>query len=477
VVSSALLALALLLPQLQSEDVSLRAYDGRGRTVRKARLRLPADHARPSGRTLEIASFILPAKAKAEPPVIFLMGGPGIPGSVLAPIPPYFDLFDRLSESADVVVLDQRGVGESSPKVDCPPPSRPVSAAVFESKANLLAVFRGLNQGCAEHWRKANVEPADFAIEQLADDVEALRVALRAEQVDLLAFSYGTRIAREVLRRHPASVRRAVLQGALARTIRMPHADDRTFRAVAALAHAQSDAKRFDADIESSLRDIQKRLDRAPLEIGVRSLEGQDVRVRVSRETFDAVVATRLGDRRLPAMLTNANRGETTILSQWLEAMFQDLEKGGAPLVRGATVCSAAEEAAVAKAAEREAPRSLLGLPFDNLQQGPLYCQVLGFTKQPGSTAAPRSTTPVLLISGTMDDRTPPAGAEALRAQFARSEHLIVTNGGHELLPEPQVQQAVVAFLRGQPLPTSSIELPPPDFPDVEAAKRPPRRP
>jgi pimeloyl-ACP methyl ester carboxylesterase len=257
----------------------------------------------------------------------------------------------------------------------------------------------------------------------------------------------------------------------------MPHADDRAFRAVAALAHAQSDAKRFDADIESSLRDIQKRLERAPLELDVRSQQGQDVRVRVGREVFDAMVATRLGDRRLPAMLTNANRGETTILSQWFEAMFQDLEKGSAPLMRGAIVCSAAEEAAVAQAAEREAPRSLLGLPFDNLQQGSLYCQVLGFGKALRRPAAPRSTSPVLLISGTLDDRTPPPGAEALRAQFARSEHLVVTNGGHELLPEPGVQEAVAAFLRGRPLPKSSIELPPPDFPDVEAAKRPPRRP
>jgi pimeloyl-ACP methyl ester carboxylesterase len=475
--ASALLALALLCPQLQSEEFALRAFHGRERSVRKARLRVPADHARSNGRTLEIASYVFPAKAASAPPIVFLMGGPGIPGTVLAPIPPYFDLFDRLSEHADVVVLDQRGVGLSLPKVDCPPPAAGVPPSLFESKANLLAVFRGINQACAEHWRKASVEPADFAIEQLADDVEALRVALRAEQVDLLAFSYGTRIAREVLLRHPRSVRRAVLQGVLGSPIRMPAADDVTFRALAALAHAQADAKRFDAELERSLRDIQKRFDESPLELRVRSILGQEVAVRVGREMFDALIASRLGDRRLPAMLTNANRGETTILSQWFEALYQDLEKGGPPLMRGALVCSGAESDETARRAERQAAGSLLGEPFDNLQQGALYCLVLGFTRRALHAAPPRVASPVLLISGSLDDRTPPAGAEALRGPFTASEHLIVTNGGHELLPEPKVQDAVLAFLRGKPLASNSILLAPPDFPDVEAARQPPRRP
>jgi hypothetical protein len=82
---------------------------------------------------------------------------------VLAPIPPYFDLFDRLSEDSDVVVLDQRGLGESVPKVDCPPLASGVPPDTFESKAKLLAAFEAVNSACVAHWRKASVEPGDFA--------------------------------------------------------------------------------------------------------------------------------------------------------------------------------------------------------------------------------------------------------------------------------------------------------------------------
>jgi pimeloyl-ACP methyl ester carboxylesterase len=195
----------------------------------------------------------------------------------------------------------------------------------------------------------------------------------------------------------------------------------------------------------------------------------------VGREAFDALVATRLGDRRLPALLTAANRGDVSLLAQWIEGLFQDLEKGSAPLMRAAVVCSAAEDPRTADAARREGATSLLGEPFDNLLQGESYCRVLGLPLA-AEGPRPRVTTPLLLISGSLDDRTPPARAEAARKTFAAGEHVIVRNGGHELLPEPRVQDLVVAFLRERPLTGLPVELETPEFPDVEAARRLPER-
>jgi pimeloyl-ACP methyl ester carboxylesterase len=404
------------------------------------------------------------------------MGGPGIAATLLAPIPPYFDLFERLSEDSDVVVLDQRGLGESVPRVDCPPLASPLPSDSFETRAKLLTAFETAASACVAHWRRASVEPGDFSIEQIADDVESIRAALNVARVDLLAFSYGTRIAAEVLRRHPRTVRKAVLQGFLASTIRSPAADDRTFRAMAALVREQAAAKKLDADLERSLRALQRQLSHAPAEVTVHSVSGQAVRLRVGREAFDALVATRLGDRRLPAMLTAANGGDRTILAQWIEGLFQDLEKGSAPLMRAAVVCSAAEDRRTAETARREGTTSLLGEPFDNLLQSESYCRGLGLPRPSARTPRLHVTTPVLLISGSLDDRTPPERAEGALRSFTASEHVIVRNGGHELLPDPKVQDVVVAFLRDRPLAGLPIELETPDFPDVEAARRPPER-
>jgi pimeloyl-ACP methyl ester carboxylesterase len=473
---SLLLALALSAPSLEARPFPIKAYHGKERTIQRFSLRVPADHRQPGGRTLQIAGYLFPAKgARSAPPIVFLMGGPGIPATVLAPIPPYFDLFDRLSEATSVVLLDQRGLGESVPKVDCPALATPPPTDTFSRKQKLLAAFQALGSACAEHWRKASFEPDDFTIEAIADDVDALRAALGAEQVDLLAFSYGTRIASEVLRRHPTIVRRAVLQGVLVSTIRMPDVDERTFRAIAALADEQAAAKGFDRNLEHTLREIQRRLARAPVDVTVRSLDGRPVRLPVGRDVFDALVASRLGDRRLPAVLTTVHRGDATILAHWVETLYQDLEKGGPPLVRGALVCSSAEDRRTAENARRRGRRSLLGEPFDNLQQGEEYCRALGL-RRPAKRASVHSAARALLISGSLDDRTPPQRAERAREGLASSAHVVVRNGGHELLTEPKVQDAVVAFLRDGTVGSTVIDLEKPDFPDVAAARNPPRR-
>ena len=57
-----------------------------------------------AGRTITVSALLLPSTAQHPGhPIVFLMGGPGIPGSVMAPIPPYFTLFQRLREIGDVV--------------------------------------------------------------------------------------------------------------------------------------------------------------------------------------------------------------------------------------------------------------------------------------------------------------------------------------------------------------------------------------
>jgi pimeloyl-ACP methyl ester carboxylesterase len=56
-----------------------------------------------------------------------------------------------------------------------------------------------------------------------------------------------------------------------------------------------------------------------------------------------------------------------------------------------------------------------------------------------------------LFLSGTLDWNTPPHQAEEVRWGFARATHLVVENAGHEqVLPHPEVQTAIVRFLRGE---------------------------
>ena len=114
----------------------------------------------------------------------------------------------------------------------------------------------------------------------------------------------------------------------------------------------------------------------------------------------------------------------------------------------------------------REGGECLLGdainFPFMEI------CDALGSPDLGDDFRAPlRSRVPVLLVSGTLDARTPPGNAEEMQEGFANGHCLTVENAGHDedtlFSPEPRIAEAIVGFLGGH-APGGDIQLPPPRF-------------
>ncbi len=107
-----------------------------------------------------------------------------------------------------------------------------------------------------------------------------------------------------------------------------------------------------------------------------------------------------------------------------------------------------------------ETPASIFGAmtnaPF------PEVCGVLELAPLGDEFRAPlASMVPALFISGTLDANTPPFQAEELRWGFPFSTHLVVEGAGHEsTLPHPDVQQAILDFLRGADVRGRSVAVP-----------------
>src|SRR2546430_17499304 len=84
-----------------------------------ARAEVPRDYSRPSGKTIALAVTRLRAKDSANRigSLFFNFGGPGADGvsSLQARVARYAALNERF----DLVSFDPRGVGESSPSIDC----------------------------------------------------------------------------------------------------------------------------------------------------------------------------------------------------------------------------------------------------------------------------------------------------------------------------------------------------------------------
>jgi len=90
------------------ETTTVRAYDGRTMPGEFVSISLPERRGRPS-RSVTFAALRLASTAERPgTPIVFLMGGPGIPGTAMARVPPYFTWFQRLRDLADVIIVDQR---------------------------------------------------------------------------------------------------------------------------------------------------------------------------------------------------------------------------------------------------------------------------------------------------------------------------------------------------------------------------------
>lgn len=193
------------------EPYSLKTYDQQEHPAELGKLWVAENRSRNKGRLVQLAFVRLKTTAKSpQPPIVFLAGGPGVPGTGMGRVPVYFQLFTRLQEVADVILLDQRGTGLSAPNLQCPP-GKGLAPDTWEAKEKATQALVELVHACAEHWRAQGVDLPAFNTNASADDLEDLRRALGVESISLLGHSYGTELALAAVRRHGEHLHRVVL--------------------------------------------------------------------------------------------------------------------------------------------------------------------------------------------------------------------------------------------------------------------------
>jgi pimeloyl-ACP methyl ester carboxylesterase len=486
-IETALLIGGLVMPyphpapaQTAFEPYPLRTYDGQAHEIELGKLTVPESRTKPDGPTVTVAFLRLKStSANPGPPIVFLMGGPGIPATVMAPIPPYWQLFDALRSSGDVILLDQRGLGLSSPTVDCPPLREPLDTGLLTSHAALVSAYRQVVATCAAYWRGKGVDPRGFSDAAIADDIDDIRRALGVPRVSILGFSYGTRLAMTFARRHPGRLHRIVLLGPtdadLEYHVSLVH--DSLLVRMARLAAADSVAAPFSRDLVSRMRALFDRAGNQPIRVRIRRVTGDSVAIPVGREGLRGLIEGHIIDPRIPAFLATTERGDLTILTRWVEGMYNDFSEGAGTLMARALTCSARPSPARRAMVDSSASRSMFGPAFDNFAADPAFCDAIGGTAPAPQVHAPTQlTSPVLFVTGELDDRTPVGNDVALAAEFANSVRLVVANGGHELLPDPAVRDVVVDFFAGRDVRNRSLQDDSPRFLSIEEAKQPPRR-
>jgi pimeloyl-ACP methyl ester carboxylesterase len=463
--------------RLVVEPYTLQTYDGRSHAAELGRLWVRENRAARPDRLIKLAFVRLKSTAQQPaPPIVWLAGGPGVPGVAMAKVPVYFRLFEQLREVADVILLDQRGTGMSEPSLDCE--RAPLPPDVFETDRKWLRAYTELTRACADGWRAKGVDTAAYTNDSNADDLDDLRQALGAERLSLIGHSYGTVLAQAYVRRHDERAGRVVFantEGA-DNLVALPGVWDLLVRKLSYFASRDAATAGDFPDVEALYRRVLDKLERAPLTLTVTDVRTKrPAQIRVGKIGLQWLVRTDMTDARtypaLPALFQMIDRGDYSILAKRIEPLYNEFA-GRSPMAN-ATDCSLGWSDARMARAQGETPGALFSNV--NLQWSSGVCKSLGFAGHAGHSAAqsPRlwSVTPALFISGTLDTNTPPFQAEELRWGFPNSTHLVVENAGHETLPSEEVQAVVVDFFKGQDVGARSVRFRPPRFLSVDEVR------
>lgn len=169
---------------------------------------VPVDHDDPSGDMIDIAVAVYPVQpapeggsgssttttdagateesGAASDPLFFLAGGPGQKAvaqvRLLASVAPA--LLER-----EIVIMDQRGIGESDPALDCPELDEVTVDPGAEDEVVLAATEECHTALAEETDLSAYGTPANAA------DIDLVRQALDYEQINLMGASYGSRLS------------------------------------------------------------------------------------------------------------------------------------------------------------------------------------------------------------------------------------------------------------------------------------------
>lgn len=403
------------------------------------------DRSKPKGRKITIFAAVLPANTLSpkEDPLLILAGGPGQAASTLAP---FASRLNEVRRARDVILIDQRGTGRSSP-MNCDA-FKPRDDEALETNPVPRARL------CADELRAQGVDAAQYTTTAWIDDLEAMREALGYARWNLWGGSYGTRAAQEYLRRYPDHIRTvtldAVVPPSMIATLDVWRTRQATLDAVFRACNESPACKSAHPDPAATLATIAKSL--GPTGRDVEVVDPRTGKLTRLHVTFDGVLgllqpliyAPELSSL-LPEMLGLAAAGDFGPLFAATQSTIGNLAEQMNAALHYSVTC--AED--VPRITPDMALMSLTGLPTRGLAENVIaVCKVWPRGAVPADFALPvKSDKPVLLFSGAMDPVTPPAYGELVAKSLANSRHIVANGFGHIVSPNVCGPRLIASFV------------------------------
>ena len=408
-------------------------------------IRRPLDPDAPQGSTIDLFVAVVKALAPTVPSEAFTVinGGPGGSSVVL-----YADMtsaFRHVRRDRDIVIVDQRGTGLSAP-LTCEALSDP---DVETGEADVAEATRI----CLDQLPH---DPRFFTTSVAVQDLEAVRVALGYDKLNLYGVSYGTRVALHYARRYPKAVRALIIDGVVPPDLalgpdvapRAQHVLDTIFTRCAADTAC---AATF-PDLKGDFARVAERLQKT----GVRTdfthpKTGEPHSLNVTYSHF--ALALRLMSyapetaATIPLLISDAAVGNLVPIATTAVTVIDDLLEALNYGMHNAAVCT--EDAPFLERSRID--MDALGdtyLGTAQLEQITEMCSLWPQGPIDSDFKAPlESDIPTLVLSGEFDPITPPEYAERVLKTLTNAVHVVAPGQGHGVVGRGCVPQLLGDFV------------------------------
>ena len=399
--------------------------------------------------SLEIHYVVVPALArrKLPDPVFFLAGGPG--QSAIALAPQAMGLFGRLNNRRDIVFVDQRGTGRSAP-LACKDPEDETLAEQADPERQQRLTAQCKAALLKQPYLKSESDLGFFSTWIAVRDLDAVRRQLGAERIDLIGGSYGTRVALEMLRQFPETVRRTVIDGVAPADMALPASfstdNQAAFDRLAESCAAEPACTKAHPDLRARFAALLQGLPRQAK--ALHPLTGAEEQFTLTRELVLGAVRGALYSPALAAALPEAidaaSRGDYAGLVGLSATQGSSKAMRLAAGMHLSVVC-AEDMPRLAAAVDR--PGSEFGTAFAGLYEK--LCAVWPRGPVPaGFYSLPASSSAVLVLSGGIDPVTPPRhGERVAKALGPLARHVVVANAGHGVMAIGCMRDVIFRFV------------------------------
>jgi pimeloyl-ACP methyl ester carboxylesterase len=424
---------------------------------------VPEDHSNPDGPSIRLAVVVIKDQSDEHQPdpVILLAGGPG--ERVVANALQLEPILAPLHPNRDLIFFDQRGVGLSEPALECPEFLQVMLDNLDEPDVDVVTetIFNAF-MTCRDRLVSQGHNLAAYTTAQSAADVEAIRIALGYEQVNLYGGSYGSLLAQTTMRDYPDYIRSVAINSTLPLE-KSVFVDATTTFANAILRLLDScaaDEACNDAypDLQAVLFEVINRLNTEPIPITVTNpLDGQSYDALLTGDVVRVNLGTFLYISQiipvLPQAIFDIYNGDVELMTQLSSTRLALLDL----MSRGMMLSVMCNADLVGRTPEdllnitAELPTQLVSTadPEFTIEYGIFgICENWPVPIADVSVKDPLvSDIPTLVLEGEFDPVTPPEYGQLVAGYLSNGYYFEFPGVGHDVLSNECARQVAGAFI------------------------------